>query len=160
MNQGIKSSLRPNGRSDVLRPGRRAWWYRNGPSVAVLAIAAAFALAAWWATLKYVRLRAQPEFDVEVQRLHALISQKMQDNEDALRGDVVGQLAAIGRFDAAYNQAVYQGAQEVGKKFPNREHIDLFVRYPRPKPERGNSVGDDKPIDCRIGHNLERSLRE
>ncbi len=78
--------MRPNGRSDVLRPGRRAWWYRNGPSVAVLAIAVAFTLAAWWATLKYVRLKAQPEFDVEVQRLHTLITQKMQDNEDALRG--------------------------------------------------------------------------
>ena len=57
--------FRPNRRSSDGRPltlseRRRAWWYRRGPPVAVLSIAMAFSVGAWWAAGQYVQLKAQP----------------------------------------------------------------------------------------------------
>ena len=76
----------PDGRPLALGERRRAWWYRNGPAAAVLAIAFTFTIGAWWATCQYVKLKAQPQFDFEVQRLQNAIADRMQSKEAALRG--------------------------------------------------------------------------
>jgi len=64
----------------------RAWWLRNGPAVAVLCIGLFFTFAAWWAANKYVLLKAQPQFDIEVQRRLSMIEERLNDKADMLRG--------------------------------------------------------------------------
>ncbi|HZZ73054.1 MAG TPA: response regulator [Pirellulales bacterium] len=88
------------GRSLSFLERRRAWWYRNGPAVAVLAIALAFTLGGWWATWQYVQLKARPQFDHEVQRLQSAISHRLQDKSIALRS-AQGLFAAHEQVDRA-----------------------------------------------------------